>query len=56
MVDTPTARLAAPGGELESALADLPWWPEVKPAADLLVRALDPCVPWTIRLAAEPDA
>jgi hypothetical protein len=56
VVDTPTARLAAPGGELESALADLPWSSEVKPAADLLVRALDPCVPWTIRLAAEPDA
>lgn len=56
IVDTPTARLATPGGELASALARLRWSPGVKLAADLVIRALDPCVPWTIQVGGARDA
>lgn len=55
-VDTPTGRLAAAGGELETALARLPWSAGIRAAADLVVRALDPCVPWTIRVEGSRDA
>lgn len=55
-IRTPTDRVLAPGGDLEMALSGLPAGGAVSTLADLVVRALDPCAPWSIKPADPADA